>query len=70
MDRIEELAKEAGYEVDMFGLGHFDMPEFRTFVKLLIKECSSLTLDYKNDEYYDGWMDYRELINKHFGVEE
>lgn len=42
---------------------------YRTkFAELIIKECSELTLDYKNKDYYSGWLDYRDLIKKHFGV--
>jgi hypothetical protein len=33
-DRIKELAIEAGYLPDMFGIGHWDMPEFQNFVRL------------------------------------
>lgn len=40
------------------------------FTRLIIEECSSLTLDYKNDEHYAGWIEYRELIKQHFGIEE
>jgi hypothetical protein len=36
---IKELAQQAGYEPDMFGVGHWDEPEFRAFTHLLIKEC-------------------------------
>jgi hypothetical protein len=39
------------------------------FAELIIKECSELTLDFHNDEHYRGWVDYREEIRKHFGVE-
>jgi hypothetical protein len=35
-DRIRDLAIEAGYKEDGFGFGHWDMPEFQTFVRLLI----------------------------------
>lgn len=40
------------------------------FAKLIIEECSSLTLDYKNDEDYAGWIEYRELIKHHFGIKD
>ena len=40
------------------------------FSELIVKECSELTLDYKSDEYYHGWLDYRDEIKQHFGVKE
>jgi hypothetical protein len=40
------------------------------FAELIIRECAELTLDYKNDNYYNGWLDYRDEIKKHFGVDE
>lgn len=32
-----------------------------------LSEVSVLTLDYKSEEYYNGWLDFRDLIMKHFG---
>jgi hypothetical protein len=40
------------------------------FAELIVKECAELTLDYKNDQHYQGWLDYRDEIKRHFGVEE
>jgi hypothetical protein len=40
------------------------------FAELIIRECAELTLDHKNDDYYAGWLDYRDEIKKHFGVRE
>jgi hypothetical protein len=40
--RIKELAEQAGYEKDMFGIGHWDMPECQKFAQLIIKECTSV----------------------------
>jgi hypothetical protein len=40
------------------------------FAELIIRECAELTLDHKNDDYYTGWLDYRDEIKRHFGVEE
>jgi len=40
--RIRELALQAGYQEDMFGIGHWDMPECRRFVELIIRECAAL----------------------------
>lgn len=38
-EKIKELAKQAGYLPDTFGVGHWDMPEFKTFAELIIQEC-------------------------------
>lgn len=38
-EKIKELAKQAGYLPDMFGVGHWDMPEFKRFAELIIEEC-------------------------------
>ena len=38
--RIRELALQAGYLPDMFGIGHWDMPECKKFVELIIEECA------------------------------
>ena len=34
-ERIKELAEQAGYLPDSFGIGHWDMPEFQKFTKLI-----------------------------------
>ena len=40
------------------------------FAQLIIQECAAITLDYKNEDHYQGWLDHQEEILKHFGVEE
>jgi hypothetical protein len=67
-DRIRQLAKEAGYEEDMFGVGHWDMPEFQKFVKLMIDEFASMFPGTFTDERYQRRID--KTIRKHFGLEE
>ena len=44
--------------------------ELAKFAELIIRECAELTLDHKNDNYYNGWLDYRDEIKRHFGVDE
>jgi hypothetical protein len=39
------------------------------FAELIIQECATLTLDHRSDDYYQGWLDYRDEIRRHFGVE-
>jgi len=43
-ERIKELAKQAGYQEDLFGVGHWDMPECKNFVKLIAEECAKLCM--------------------------
>ena len=38
-ERIRELAEQAGYTTDMFGFGHWDMPECKKFAELIVREC-------------------------------
>jgi hypothetical protein len=38
-ERIRLLAEQAGYEKDMFGIGHWDMPECKKFAELIVREC-------------------------------
>ena len=40
------------------------------FAELIIQECATLTLDHRSDDYYQGWLDYRDEIQRHFGVEQ
>jgi hypothetical protein len=61
--RIKELAEQAGYEKDMFGIGHWDMPECKKFAELIVRECLSYAKD--------GDLDFMKfMIKKHFGIEE
>lgn len=82
-DRISEIIKEAEQLTDST---HFNacieadgtggtVPDWhdtlhRSIALLLIQECTDLTLDYKNDDHYNGWLDFRDEIRKHFGIEE
>jgi hypothetical protein len=38
-EKLKELALQAGYEKDMFGVGHWDMPECKKFAELIVQEC-------------------------------
>ena len=68
-DRLRELAVQAGLKKphgsDTEFLVDFD---WRDFAKLVIKECAELTLDYRNNDHYMGWLEYRDEIHKHFGL--
>ena len=39
-ERIKLLAEQAGYTKDMFGVGHWDMPECKKFAEMIVKECA------------------------------
>ena len=62
-ERIRELAIEAGYLPDNFGVGHWDMPEFNKFAELIVQECSNFLIDSLDDDFA------AEQIKEHFGVE-
>jgi hypothetical protein len=61
-ERIRELAEQAGYTKDMFGVGHWDMPECQKFAELIVRECARLC-DINDKEQGD-------ILREHFGVEE
>ena len=65
-ERIKKLAVQAGYQEDMFGIGHWDMPEFKKFAELLVIECMSICEEL-GDKGLDGHYCADE-IKKHFGV--
>jgi hypothetical protein len=64
--RIRLLAIEAGAQ----GIVNRDFIDIEKFAELIIRECATLTLDHRSDDYYQGWLDYRDEIRQHFGVEQ
>jgi len=79
-ERIQAIADEAyKHALDEYSRwrsdGTFDdVPHIRNlytekFAQLIIQECVALTLDHRSDDYYQGWLDYRDEIRRHFGVE-
>ena len=75
-ERIRELAEQAGIHfgrsatLDGSNIARFvTTSDMEKFAELIVRECSELTLDHKNDDYYNGWLDYRDEIKRHFGVE-
>ena len=80
-ERIRELALQAGYKADMFGIGHWDMPECKKFLELIVRECIDIVKSTSDHEAfaqnYLGGVDGLELlegkiknIKQHFGVQE
>jgi hypothetical protein len=47
-ERIRELAEQAGYTKDMFGFGHWDMPECQKFAELIIADVVEIIKDQRN----------------------
>ena len=83
--RIQELAEQAGYTKDMFGVGHWDMPECKKFAELIVAECIEQVRgeflpvledkEMMKDTHWDGYVqcgvDSVVAIREHFfGVEE
>ena len=62
-ERIKELAVQAGYLPDNFGIGHWDMPECKRFAELIIRECANIA------DIAEPFL-ASDLIKQHFGVEE
>ena len=56
-ERIKELALESGYTPDMFGVGHWDMPECKKFAELIVADCLK--------QIKDGLVDESELLYEH-----
>jgi len=63
-ERIQELALQAGYTKDMFGVGHWDMPECKKFAELIVRECISELSD-----TFDMTIEEGNHLKEHFGVE-
>jgi hypothetical protein len=80
-ERIRELALQAGYEADMFGIGHWDMPECKKFAELIVRECARVaartecpyTDEILRKQHGHTWdmacVAAAEDIRLHFGVE-
>ena len=45
---IKQLAIQAGYTKDMFGVGHWDMPECQNFAELIIAACADICTQLHN----------------------
>ena len=77
-ERLKELAEQAGYLPDMFGIGHWDMPECKKFAELIVRECSAFVNHFSDghekDQFGRKMFHYRadigQVILEHFGVEE
>ena len=71
-ERIKELAEQAGYLPDMFGIGHWDMPECQKFAELIVKECieqASIGNGHGNNQWDRALTFSAKNIKEHFGVD-
>jgi hypothetical protein len=78
-ERIKELAVQAGYLPDNFGIGHWDMPECKKFAELIVQECilinrQRMFSEYEGDSHRVAHNNALFCANsdmfEHFGVEE
>ena len=80
-ERIKELAEQAGYTKDMFGVGHWDMLEFQKFAELIVWEAIGLCkvdvdaltgpfLPEYEKGIVEGYRRANENLRFYFGVEE
>ena len=74
-ERIQKLAEQAGYTPDMFGVGHWDMPECKKFAELIVRECVKVMYDNAIERKIPPDINqtpthYAIAVLEHFGVEE
>lgn len=46
-EKVRELAMQAGYETDMFGIGHWDDQKLHNFADLILQECLTSVITQK-----------------------
>ena len=70
---IKKLAKRA--DLEYTGIADDDMGDclignstIQKFAESIIIECAGVTLDFKNDAYYNGWVDHSDEILKRYGI--
>jgi hypothetical protein len=74
-ERIKELAVQAGYLPDSFGVGHWDMPECKKFAELIVRECMACStwvgkMNTNSSEPIQTAHAINQRIKQQFGVEE
>ena len=63
---FRELAEQAGYTKDMFGVGHWDMPECKKFAELILQDVLDICEEL-GDKGQDGHYCV-DKIRRVFGV--
>lgn len=63
-ERIQELAEQAGYDMDM--------QQHQKFAELIVKECARVCLAQRDPANlnYKPSVKFAEAVKEHFGVEE
>jgi len=71
-ERIRLLAEQAGYTKDMFGIGHWDMPECQKFAELIVQECIDIISPYtvRMSRPGEEYLHPIQEIKKNFGIEQ
>jgi hypothetical protein len=74
-EKIKQLAEQAGYTPDMFGIGHWDMPECKKFAELIIRKCMACStwvgkMNTNSCEPIHTAHAINQRIKQQFGVEE
>jgi hypothetical protein len=73
-ERIKQLAIEAGYLPDGFGIGHWNMPECKKFAELIVRECVGVIESgrFLHDQAPTAIFakECSGAVKRHFGVEE
>ena len=69
-ERIKELAEQAGFNLHNDPIdGHNNTHEIKKFAQLIVRECASELIRWKDEPFpYDPEFSAK-LIKKHFGVE-
>ena len=64
---IKRLTEDSGFYL-AYDNKEVTEKELEALIQLVVKQCASLTLDYRNYDYHDGWLDYRDEIVYYFGI--
>jgi len=67
-ERIRQLAEEAGYLPDMFGIGHWDSPECKNFAELIVRECAGVLREESERLYKLSAEEKDELFASNFEI--
>ena len=65
-ERIQELVNQVGTDTSGKWVS---IENLHRVAELIVRESTELTLDHPNADYYQGWLDYRDEIRQHWGIE-
>lgn len=69
--KIKELLPNpftVDYQQSSVPLDLYTEAEMLKFARSIINELAMLTLDHKSDDYYNGWLDFRDKVIEHFVI--